>query len=259
MAGRDPREGAAGHRSNAPVQRPLPSVIYSHGARAVSTPLRRLASELLGSCLLAGVVIGSGIMAERLSNGNEAVALLANTGATAAILFVLITALAPVSGAHFNPAVTLVMALRGAIKPFHAALYVLVQVGGCILGAMLAHAMFGSPLLQEGSTERSGLSQALSEGVATFALIFAILLVSKVRESAVPAAVALTIAAGYWWTASTSFANPAITISRALSDTFAGIRVEDVPAFIAAQVIGAVTALVLSSWLLSGAQHRARG
>jgi glycerol uptake facilitator-like aquaporin len=191
---------------------------------------------------LAGVVVGSGIMAARLSNGNDAVALLANTGATAGILFVLITALAPVSGAHFNPAVTLVMALRGALRPWEGASYVVVQICGCVLGVILAHAMFGLPLLQEGSTERSGLSLALSEGAATFALAAAILLVSRARASAVPAAVALTIAAGYWWTASTSFANPAITIARALSDTFAGIRPADVFVFMLAQVLGALLA-----------------
>jgi glycerol uptake facilitator-like aquaporin len=212
---------------------------------------RRAAAELLGSCLLAGVVIGSGIMAARLSNGNDAVALLANTSATAAILFVLISALGPISGAHFNPAVTLVMALRGVTRPAEGILYVLVQIGGCILGAILAHAMFDLPLVQQGSTARSGLGQALSEGVATFALVAAILLVSKARASAVPAAVALTIAAGYWWTASTSFANPAITIARALSDTFAGIRPEDAPVFIAAQIIGALAALGVCGWLLS--------
>jgi glycerol uptake facilitator-like aquaporin len=223
----------------------------------VSDLARRAAAELLGSCLLAGVVIGSGIMAGRLANGNDAVALLANTGATAAILFVLVSALGPISGAHFNPAVTLVMALRGVTRPAEGVLYVLVQIGGCILGAILAHAMFDLPLVQQGSTERSGLSQALSEGVATFTLVAAILLVSKARASAVPAAVALTIAAGYWWTASTSFANPAITIARAFSDTFAGIRPEDAPVFIAAQMIGALAAFGVCGWLI-GADPRAK-
>lgn len=218
----------------------------------MSTPLRRLVSELLGSCLLAGVVIGSSIMAARLSDGNDAVALLANTGATAAILFVLITAFAPISGAHFNPAITLVMMLRGVTRPFEGVLYVVVQVCGCVLGALVAHAMFGLPLLQESSTERSGLDQAFSEGVATFALVVVILLVSNRGERAVAPAAALTIAAGYWWTASTSFANPAITIARALSDTFAGIRPEDVPMFIVAQIVGALAASGLCRWLLTG-------
>ncbi len=210
---------------------------------------RRLAAELLGSAILSGTVIGSGILAARLAAGNDAVALIGNTAATAAILYVLITALGPISGAHFNPAVTLVMALRREIAPAPAALYALTQIAGCVAGALLAHAMFELPLLQLGAQERSGFAQALSEAVATFALIAAILLVSRFRSDAVAAAVALTIAAGYWWTASTSFANPAITIARALSNTFAGIRPEDAPMFIAAQFIGAIAAAALSSWL----------
>lgn len=226
----------------------MSSVVDANGALAVIDLPRRLAAELLGSCILAGVVIGSGVMAVRLAGGNDAIALLANTGATAAILFVLITALAPISGAHFNPAVTLVMTLRGEVRPLVGAFYAAVQICGCVLGAILAHAMFGLPLLQEASMERSGLSQALSEGVATFALVAAILLVTKARESAVPTAVALTIAAGYWWTASTSFANPAITIARAFSDTFAGIRPADTPAFIFAQFVGASVALLVCGW-----------
>lgn len=209
----------------------------------MSEPLgRRLTAEALGSALLTGVVIGSGILASRLSGGNDAVALLANTGATAAILFVLITALAPISGAHFNPAVTLVMALQREIGVGAALAYGLVQVAGCIGGAMLAHAMFALPLLQTATYVRAGFAQDLSEGVATFALVLAILLVSRARPQAVPAAVALTIAAGYWWTASTSFANPAITVARALSDTFAGVRPADVPGFVAGQVVGALSA-----------------
>lgn len=174
--------------------------------------------------------------------GNDAVALLGNTAATAAILFVLVTAFGPVSGAHFNPAVTLVMVLNRTTKPTEGLLYVIAQICGCVLGAVLAHAMFELPLMQEGTQERSGLGQALSEGAATFTLVLAILLVSRARPTAVAAAVALTIAAGYWWTASTSFANPAITIARAMSDTFAGIRPADAPAFIGAQVIGALLA-----------------
>lgn len=203
---------------------------------------QRLTAEFLGSLLLAGVVIGSGILGERLAGGNVAIALLANTAATAAILFVLITALAPISGAHFNPAVTLVMALRGAIGPGAAALYGLAQIGGCVAGALLAHAMFELPLVQSGTHERSGFAQALSEAVAAFTLVLTILLVSRARPNAVAAAVALAIAAGYWWTASTSFANPAITIARAMSDTFAGIRWADAPAFIGAQLAGALAA-----------------
>lgn len=222
----------------------------------ISLP-QRLLAEGLGSLLLAGVVIGSGILASRLSAGNDAVALLGNTGATAAILFVLVTAFGPISGAHFNPAVTLAMALRRTIKPVDGVLYVVAQTCGCILGALLAHAMFELPLVQFGSQQRSGLGQDLSEGVATFALVLAILLVSRARPSAVPAAVALTIAAGYWWTASTSFANPAITVARAMSDSFAGIRPEDAPLFIGAQIAGALVALAVASLLLSRSEGRA--
>lgn len=210
---------------------------------------RALFAEAVGSLLLSGVVIGSGILASRLADGNDAIALLGNTGATAAILFVLITALGPISGAHFNPAVTLVMALRRSIGPLEGVLYVIAQICGCVLGAFLAHAMFELPLVQAGSQHRGGLAQGLSEGVATFALVFAILLISRARPGAVPAAVALTIAAGYWWTASTSFANPAITIARAMSDTFAGIRPEDAPVFIGAQFVGALVALGVASLL----------
>lgn len=212
---------------------------------------RALAAEALGALLLSGTVIGSGIMAARLAAGNDAVALIANTGATAAILYVLIIALAPISGAHFNPAVTLVMALRGEIRAPQGASYVLVQIGGCVAGAILAHAMFGLPLVQEGTHARAGLAQGLSEAVATFALIATILLVSRARPDAVAAAVALVIAAGYWWTASTSFANPAITIARALTDTFAGLRPQDAPLFIAAQFTGALVAMWTCSWLLT--------
>jgi glycerol uptake facilitator-like aquaporin len=204
---------------------------------------QRLGAECLGSLLLAGVVIGSGILGERLAGGNDAIALLANTAATAAILYVLITAFAPISGAHFNPAVTLVMVLRRAVKPGDGALYAAAQIAGCIAGAVLAHAMFELPLLQEGTHERSGLAQGLSEAVAAFALVLTILLVSRARADALAAAVALVIAAGYWWTASTSFANPAITIARALTDTFAGIRPADAPLFIGAQMAGALLAL----------------
>ena len=210
---------------------------------------RRAAAEFAGSLMLAAVVIGSGVMAADLAQGNTAVALLGNTLATAAILYVLITALGPVSGAHFNPAVTLVMALRREIGPLAGVLYVVVQICGCVAGAILAHAMFGLPLLQQGGTARTGLAQALSEGAATFALLSTILLVGRVRPTAVAAAVALAIAAGYWWTSSTSFANPAITIARAFSDTFAGIRPVDVPSFIVAQFVGALAAAGACGWL----------
>jgi glycerol uptake facilitator-like aquaporin len=155
--------------------------------------------------------------------------------------------------AHFNPAVTLVMVLRRSISLIEGALYVVVQISGCLVGAILAHTMFGMPLLQEGAQIRSGLAQALSEGVATFTLVAAILLVSHWRPNVVASAVALTIAAGYWWTASTSFANPAITIARSLTDSFSGIRPQDVPAFIGAQIIGAIVAALVCSWLVDRA------
>lgn len=211
---------------------------------------RRLVAEFFGALLLAAVVVGSGVMAERLADGNVGLALLANTAATAAILYVLITALAPISGAHFNPAVTLVFMLRREMSAGAAVLYLLAQIAGCIAGAVLAHALFDLPLIQISATPRAGAAQVLSESAATFALVACILLVSRSRPNAVAGAVALTIAAGYWWTSSTSFANPAISIARALSDTFAGIRPADAPAFIAAQLIGAITASLGCAWLL---------
>lgn len=210
---------------------------------------RRLFAELLGSCLLAATVIGSGILAVQLSGGNDGIALLGNTLATAAILYVLVSTLGPVSGAHFNPAVTLVMLLRGDTRPAAAALYILLQVSGCILGAIFAHAMFGLPLIQEASNNRAGAGHLLGEVAATFALVFAILGAIRHRPNDVPAIVALVITAGYWWTSSTSFANPAITIARALSDTFAGIRPTDVPGFIVAQFAGAIMAWLAGGWL----------
>jgi len=210
---------------------------------------RRIAAEVAGALVLTAVVIGSGIMAARLAGGNDAAALLGNTLATAAILYVLITALAPISGAHFNPAVTLVMAMRGELAKLHAAFYVVAQMIGCVAGALLAHALFELPLVQIGGTARAGLAQLASEAAATFALVACILLTLRARPESVAAAVALTIAAGYWWTSSTSFANPAITVARALSDTFAGIRPADAAGFIAAQFIGAVAAMLACGWL----------
>jgi glycerol uptake facilitator-like aquaporin len=191
------------------------------------TLLRRLAAEGIGSLLLAATVIGSGVMAERLAAGNSAVALIANTGATVAVLAVLIALLAPVSGAHFNPAVSLLQALRRAMPWHEAGAYGLVQVVGCCLGAILAHAMFGLPLLQASLHARSGPAQWLSEAVAAW------------------------IGAAYWFTASTSFANPAITIARSLSNTFAGIRPQDVPAFIISQLIGGSAAYYAACRLFS--------
>lgn len=216
---------------------------------------QRLSAEFLGSLLLAGVVIGSGILADRLSAGNDAVALIGNTLATGAILFVLITTLGPVSGAHFNPAVSLVMMLRRALPVRDAALYLVMQVAGCVVGAWLAHAMFELPILQLATTERSGPAKMLAEGAATFTLILTILGATRWRPEATATAVALAITAGYWWTASTSFANPAITVARAMTDTFAGVRFDDVPGFIAAQLAGAVLALLAAAALFGKAEE----
>jgi len=210
---------------------------------------RKLLAEWLGSLLLAATVIGSGILASELAGGNDAVALLGNTAATGAILFVLVQTLGPVSGAHFNPAVTLAFLLRREIGPALSLAYLAVQLAGCVAGAWLAHVMFEQPVLQLATTDRSGLAKIVSEGAATFALMFAILGTLRWRPEAVPAAVALVITAGYWWTASTSFANPAITVARALSDTFAGVRLADVPGFVAGQCAGAVLA-VAAAWAL---------
>lgn len=214
---------------------------------------RRVLAELLGSLMLTGTVIGSGILAEQLSGGNDAIALLGNTLATGAVLFVLIASLGPISGAHFNPTVSLVMLLRRELGFAAFVIYVLTQTVGCVAGASLAHAMFEQPLLQISTHARAGGAQVLSEGVAAFALVFAILMVAHWRKEAIAAAVALTICAGYWWTASTSFANPAITVARALSDTFAGVRPADVPGFIAGQFAGALTAMAVCQVLLKRA------
>ena len=203
--------------------------------------LRRLLAEGLGSLLLAATVIGSGIMAEQLAGGNLAVALLANTGATVAILAVLIALFGPISGAHFNPAVSLVMALRRALTWREAGAYAMVQVIGCCLGALLAHAMFALPLLQESVHARTGPGQWLAEVVATTGLILVVL--GHRRAADAPWMVAGWIGAAYWFTASTSFANPAITIARSLTDTFAGIRPMDAPGFVVAQVVGALVGL----------------
>lgn len=218
---------------------------------------RRIVAEFLGSAMLAGVVIGSGILAVALSGGNDGVALIGNTAATAAILWVLVAVLGPVSGAHFNPAVTLAFAVRREIDLSATVIYMLVQVIGCIAGAILAHAMFELPLIQIAATDRSGAAKMLSEGIATFALVFAIFGAIRYAPKAVPAAVALVITAGYWWTASTSFANPAITVARALSDTFAGVRPADVPGFVIAQALGALLATGISAFLFRPAGDEA--
>jgi len=211
---------------------------------------RRLVAEALGSALLLAVVIGSGIMGERLAGGNVAIALLGNTLATGAGLMVLITVFGPISGAHFNPAVTLVALMRREIGGRAALLYPLAQVGGAIAGVWLAHAMFGEAILQVSTKLRDGPAQMLSETVATFGLIATILGVVRFRPDFTPVAVGLYITAAYWFTASTSFANPAVTVARALSDTFAGIAPASAPAFILAQLVGALLAALAFGWLL---------
>lgn len=210
---------------------------------------KALTAEFIGSMLLTGVVIGSGVLGAQLSQGNDAVALLGNAIATGAILWVLVATMAPISGAHFNPAVTLAFLLRKDISPSLSGLYVVMQVCGCICGAWLAHAMFELPLIQIATTNRSGFSKILAEGLATFTLVFAIFGAIKHAPKSVPAAVALAIVAGYWWTSSTSFANPAITIARALSDTFAGVHPSNVPGFFLGQILGAVMATIISKIL----------
>lgn len=216
---------------------------------AVDLP-RRLAAEALGTGILVATVVGSGIMADRLT-GDVALALLGNTLPTGAILVVLISILGPLSGAHFNPAVTLVFSLRREIAASEALAYSAAQVAGGVAGTLLAHAMFQLPIWQASTTVRSGGAQWLAEGVAAFGLVFTILAGLRFRSDAIPWLVGLYITAAYWFTASTSFANPAVAIARAFSDTFAGIRPIDVPGFVIAELLGAVLALALASWMLA--------
>ncbi len=211
---------------------------------------RRIVSEFLGTAFLVAAVVGSGIMAERLAGGNVAIALLANTIATGAALAALILTFGPISGAHLNPAVTLADALEHGVSWRVAACYLPAQVAGGICGAVAAHLMFGLPAIALSHHARSGLAQVFSEFVATFGLLCVIWGCSRQRASVVPFAVAAYIAAAYWFTSSTSFANPAVTIARALSDTFAGIRPLDVLPFVAAQFAGAIAATILFRWLV---------
>ena len=217
---------------------------------------RRIAAEALGSFFLFATVVGSGIMAEALSGGNVAIALLGNTLATGAILFVLIAMLGPVSGAHFNPAVTLVMAARRSLIWRDVAPYVAAQLVGGILGVWVAHLMFDLPLLQLSAKARTGVGQWTGEMVATFGLILTILGTLRHRPGLVPASVGLYISAAYWFTSSTSFANPAITVARSLSNSFAGIAPADVPMFIAAQLVGAALAAAVGRILFDEAVDR---
>jgi glycerol uptake facilitator-like aquaporin len=218
---------------------------------------RSLLAETLGSVLLAAAVIGSGIMAERLAGGNLALALLANTLASVAVLGVLIALLGPISGAHFNPAVSLAMALSGRMRWQAAAAYGSAQIVGCCAGAVLAHAMFELPLLQTATHVRTGPAQWLAEFVATSGLLLVVL--GHRRASDAPWMVAAWIGGAYWFTASTSFANPAITLARSLTDTFCGIRPLDAPGFIAAQLAGTVAAIALCRALFAPAGVAARG
>ena len=215
---------------------------------AVPLP-RRLLAEALGSALLLAAIVGSGIMADRLADGAIALALLANSVATGATLAVLILVLGPISGAHLNPVVTLVGALEKRLSWSAAMAYGVVQVGGAITGVVLAHAMFGAPLLEVSATARSGFGQLVSEAVATFGLVLVVIGTQRVAAAATPYAVGLYILSAYWFTASTSFANPAVTIARSFTTSFAGIAPADVPGFIAAQLLGALLAFALAQAL----------
>ena len=211
---------------------------------------RRVVAEGLGTGLLLTAVVGSGIMGEQLAGGNVAIVLLANTLATAAALVVLILTFGAISGAHFNPVVTLVEAVRGRTSPREGLLYCAGQIVGAYAGVAAAHVMFGRPLFVASAHVRSGGAQLFSEFVATFGLIGVILGCSSTRPGAVPLAVGAYIASAYWFTASTSFANPAVTLARAATDTFAGIRPTDVPGFVAAQLFGAGASAAVFTWLL---------
>lgn len=212
--------------------------------------VRRIVAEAVGTSLLLAAVVGSGIMGERLAGGNVAVALLANTLATGAALVALILTFGPISGAHFNPAVTVADASQRGIAWRDVPGYLCGQIGGAVLGVWAAHAMFEERIFMLSVRERSGMAQIFSEFIATFGLLAVIWGCSRRRSAAVPFAVAAYITAAYWFTASTSFANPAVTLARALSDTFAGIRPADVPGFVAAQFAGAMMATVLFRWLV---------
>ncbi|MBH64042.1 MAG: aquaporin family protein [Alphaproteobacteria bacterium] len=214
---------------------------------------RKLAAEGLGTALLLATVVGSGIMAEQLADGNAALALLGNTLPTGAILVVIILIFGPISGAHFNPAVTIGFLVRREISIEDACLYVPIQIASGLAGVLITHLMFELPVIQLSETVRAGPAQMLSEGIATFGLLAAIFGALRWRPEAVPYAVGLFITAGYWFTASTSFANPAVTIARAFTDTFSGIAPVNVPGFLVAQVLAAVVAAVFFRWLLKPA------
>jgi len=217
----------------------------------VTSLLRRSVTEALGSAFLLAGIVGSGIMAQRLSNGNTGLALLANTLATAGILMCLIAALAPISGAYFNPAVSIADAIRGNLLWNQVPAYIGAQLIGAVAGVVAANTMFGLPMLFASHHVRSGPAQWFAEFVATFGLVLVIWGCTRSRSALLPLAVAAYIASAYWFTSSTSFANPAVTVARCLSDTFAGIRPQDAPEFILAQIAGAVGATLLFGWLAS--------
>lgn len=210
---------------------------------------RRLVAEGLGTALLLATVIGSGVMGENLAGGNVAIALLANSIATGCALYALILTLGPVSGAHFNPVVTLAAVVARDMRLNEAALYAIVQIAGAFIGVAAAHIMFGQPLFFASQHERTGVGQWFAEAVATFGLLAVILGCSKQTLPSIAAAVGCYITAAYWFTASTSFANPAVTLARTASDTFAGIRFADAPYFVCAQLAGALIAIVVIRWL----------
>ena len=212
---------------------------------------RRVTAEFIGSAFLLAVIVGSGIMGERLAGGNVAIALLANTLATGAGLLALILTFGPISGAHFNPAVTLICVLRRDLNGYDAIPYLLAQFSGAIAGVFMAHLMFGLAPFSLSHHERSGLSQAFSEFVATFGLLTVIVCGVRHRPAAAPFTVAAYVTAGYWFTASTALANPAVTVARSLTDTFSGIRPVDAPAFIVSQLLATLTVYFLLSWLLA--------
>jgi glycerol uptake facilitator-like aquaporin len=221
---------------------------------AIDLP-RRLVAEALGTALLLSVVVGSGIMGQRLSSGNDAIALLGNTLATGAGLVVLITIFGPLSGAHFNPVVSLAMAARRLLPWSDATLYIAAQTAGAVAGVWLAHAMFGEAILQISAKVRSGPDQALAEAVATFGLLLAIFGSVRFKPQSTPWIVGLYITAAYWFTASTSFANPAVTLARSLTDSFAGIAPASVPGFLFGQALGALAATGLGAWLFAPARN----
>jgi glycerol uptake facilitator-like aquaporin len=213
---------------------------------------RAAAAEAIGTALLLAVVVGSGIMAERLAQGNTAVALIANSIATGAGLYVLIVTFGPVSGAHFNPVVSAASMSEGRLSGYHGVVYMLTQVAGAFAGTASAHAMFGMPIIQVSAHTRSSWGEGLGEVIATFGLILIILLALRFRAESIPTLVAAFVTSAYWFTSSTSFANPAVTLARAMTDTFTGISPSSVPLFVGGQVIGGVAATVFARWLLRG-------